>query len=193
MAAQTAQPMMKATPGHQAHLDRVLSRLPGSGEAQLFILSGARAAGKTSWCQLLASQAAERGHAASGLLSPGILEEGKKTGIALLDLASGESRRLATRRPLSPGHPESSRWLFDQAVFDWGNRVLAALKTCKLLILDELGPMELRHGGGLSAGLKLLSARRYAVACVVVRPSLLPDAQARWPWAELIHLDRVEP
>lgn len=193
MAAQTGQPMIKATSGHQALLDRVLARLPGAGEPQLFILSGPRAAGKTRWCRSLADQAAKRGYIASGLLSPGLFEEGRKTGIALLDLSSGESKRLANRRPLTPDQPGSSRWLFDQSVFDWGNRLLAAIEACQLLIVDELGPMELRHGGGLSAGLKLLSARRYAVACVVVRPSLLPDAQARWPWAEVVNLDRVEP
>jgi hypothetical protein len=43
-------------------------------------------------------------------------------------------------------------------------------------------------GAGKTAGLALLDSRRYRLACIVVRPSLLHLAQARWPWSETMQI-----
>jgi hypothetical protein len=60
-----------------------------------------------------------------------------------------------------------------------------------ILILDELGPLEFSSNQGLTVGFELIERRLYRLACMTIRPSLLPVALERWPWAHEIHLDRA--
>ncbi len=101
------------------------------------------------------------------------------------------SKRLATRRAANPhaaGGRETLNWRFDDRVLAWGNELLDHLTSPELLILDELGPLELLENDGLTNGLKLVSERRYRLAAVVVRPSLLAIAQERWPEGTVLDL-----
>jgi hypothetical protein len=54
---------------------------------------------------------------------------------------------------------------------------------------DELGPLEWQHGQGWSAGLAAVETRAFLTALVVVRPSLVELAQARWPDAEVLPVE----
>ena len=58
------------------------------------------------------------------------------------------------------------------------------LKDEDVIIIDELGPLELEEGYGYQQALHLLDEGRYRKAVVVVRPSLLPLARVRWPAAQ---------
>ncbi|HNQ05502.1 MAG TPA: nucleoside-triphosphatase [Thiobacillaceae bacterium] len=148
----------------------------------LILLTGTRSAGKTRWCgELVRTARAARLHVA-GLLSPPVFEGGRKTAIDLVDLTTGERRRLAERP--SPGLTGMAGlgWRFDLAVLAWANARLARLAACDLLVIDELGPLEFRGEGGFAAAFTQLDARRYRLAVAVVRPELLHAAQIRWPW-----------
>jgi nucleoside-triphosphatase THEP1 len=56
---------------------------------------------------------------------------------------------------------------------------LRAATPCDVLVVDELGPLELIHGKGWIVALDILQARNYRAALVVVRPCLLENFQAR--------------
>lgn len=71
---------------------------------------------------------------------------------------------------------------------EWGNSVLEQVNTCDLFILDEVGPFELEHGIGLMAGLDIIDTAKDFPCAVVIRPSLIEKALARWHWAEVIDL-----
>ena len=71
---------------------------------------------------------------------------------------------------------------------EWGNSVLERIDTCDLFILDEVGPFELEHGIGLVAGLNIINTAKDFPCAVVIRPSLIEKALARWTWAEVIDL-----
>jgi nucleoside-triphosphatase THEP1 len=124
----------------------------------------------------------------AGLASPAVFTADEKTGVDLLDLSSHERQRLANRRQRSAERGTGSAWRFNRRALDWGNSVLAEIEAYQLLILDELGPLELRQGGGLFRGLELIDARHDGLACIVVRPFLLDLALKRWPWARPLHL-----
>jgi nucleoside-triphosphatase THEP1 len=159
---------------------------------ELFLLTGGRGCGKTTWCRELARQASLSGVQPAGLVSPAVFAAGKKTAIDLVDLASGERRRLAERRgepdPFRGQGPDSLSWRFDQDTLAWGNQILAGLETSELLILDELGPLEFHYHNGLTSGMKYLDKRTYGLACVVVRPGLLAAALERWPWGRVMQI-----
>lgn len=149
----------------------------------LALLTGGRGAGKTRWCEALVRVAREAGLAVGGLLSPAVLTDGEKRAIDLLDLATGERRTLAERaRPGLPG-TEGLGWRFDPEALAAGNAALERVGACDLLLVDELGPLELGRGSGFTSAFGLLDARRHGLAIVVVRPSLVAAAEARWPGA----------
>ena len=148
----------------------------------LVLLTGPRGAGKTRWCERCAHASRAAGFIVAGVVSPAVFEAGSKTAIDLLDLDSGERRRLAERS--MPGVPGTAGlgWRLDGETLAWGNAILERTGPCDLLVIDELGPLEFRDEGGLSTAFAAVEARRYRRAVVVVRPELLDGARARWPW-----------
>ncbi|MGB4675600.1 MAG: nucleoside-triphosphatase, partial [Aggregatilineales bacterium] len=89
--------MMSATTPTPADL---LARLLAEPPPRVALVTGDSGAGKTTWCRSLVEAARQRGLRVAGLLSPPVFEQGVKTGIDLLDLTTGERRRLAARRPV---------------------------------------------------------------------------------------------
>jgi nucleoside-triphosphatase THEP1 len=124
----------------------------------------------------------------AGILSPAVLEDGEKVVIEALDLRSGERRLLARRR--KGDSPTSGlltpAWAFDEATTAWANSVLQCATSCDLLIVDELGVLEMERNLGWTAGLAAVSAGKYRYALVVVRPQLLEAALTRWPQAQVV-------
>lgn len=155
----------------------------------LFLITGASGAGKTSWCLALAKEAAARGRKVTGLCSPAVFENGRKVGIDLVDLRSTARRRMAALKAPEMGEQRgaSRDWQFDEQALEWGNSLLGPAMH-DLFILDELGPLEFEHGRGLTNAFTVLDNGRFALACVVVRPSLLLQAQDRWPAARLLDI-----
>jgi nucleoside-triphosphatase len=158
---------------------------------ELLILTGNKGAGKTAWCLELIDEAFQRRFRVSGLVSPAVMNGRQKVGIDLMDVHNGEGRRLAVLR--ADGSQKNTKerglstmdWIFDPSVIAWGNQILERLDFSELLVLDELGPLELVEGKGLTAGLKCIDDRRYQIACVVIRPALLANAVERWPWGKI--------
>lgn len=149
---------------------------------ELILITGPSGSGKSTWCAELAEGARAKGMSVGGLLSPPVIVGGSKVGIDLIDLATGERRRLAIPRGSTSPAPTICHWQFEPTTLAWGNDILRDLPPCDLVILDELGPLEFIHDGGLQEGVHLIDSRRLRVACVTIRPELRPHAQKRWPW-----------
>lgn len=163
-----------------------------TGIPELVLVTGRSGCGKTTWCLGLVEQARQAGISPLGMLSPAVFVDGCKVAIDLLEIHTGERRRLAHRRPEGtaeggPG-PHTRAWQFNAGVLDWANRSLDDLPAGDVLILDELGPLELLKSQGLVSGLKLVDERRYRMICVAVRPLLLAAVLERWPWAVVLEL-----
>lgn len=142
------------------------------------LVSGAIGAGKTTACQKVVGAARARGYTCGGLLTPALIEEGCKVGILGVDLTSGECRVLA-RKDRDLGGPCVGCYHFTADAFAWANAVIASAVEagCDLLVVDEIGPLELIQGGGLAPALDLLSAVPRAL--IVVRLSLVNTLRDR--------------
>ena len=174
--------------------DSLLASFMSENEpGRLILVTGPSGSGKTRWCQALADKAFSLGIRVDGLVSPAVFEGDQKVGINLLDLGSGTQRRLASPRGKSSVGQITNDWHFDDEVLNWGNSLLEKVGDCQLFILDELGLLELQRGVGLTNGIGLITARRYRLACVVVRPSLLEIARTLWPWGEVFNVDSSHP
>jgi ABC-type cobalamin/Fe3+-siderophores transport system ATPase subunit/nucleoside-triphosphatase THEP1 len=179
-----------------ADVDRpgtVLERafVAGRRSPQRLVVTGARGSGKSRWCAALVAAARGRGLRVAGVASPAVLEGGRKVAIDVVDLAGDARRRLAELRHADEPGTATQRWRFDEEALSWGNAALRAAAAARvdLLVVDELGPLEFVRGVGFVDGVAALDAGRFAVACVVVRPSLVDEALRRWPDATVVDVE----
>lgn len=149
--------------------------------ARIILLSAQKGSGKTTALIRLLEKLNSLTVRSRGVLSPPVLENGEKIAIDMMDAERGELRRLAV--PVENGVPEPSglHWRFNEASLAWGNQLLANAVPCDILFVDELGPLEFNLGEGLMCGFSAVDSRRYLVALVTIRPTLLDAALARWP------------
>ena len=156
---------------------------------QLILLTGLKGIGKTTWCLKLIKIAKEQGIVVEGIVSPGVFSDGKKSSIEILDVHSGERRLFATLNLGKKQAISTPRWSFDSKSITWANEILKRSTENALLIIDEIGPLELLRHEGFVEGLSRIDSRDFQLAIVVVRPSLLPKALHRWPDAQVIRGD----
>lgn len=153
------------------------------------ILTGGRGSGKTATCQQWVEQAHRADWHISGLISPAVFENGEKTAIDVIDLKSGERRRLADRVNRYTGFHVSDHWDFHTDVVNWSNTALGDHSPCDLFIVDELGPLEFFRQQGWVNAFQALQGGFFRYAIVVIRPELMEEACRIWPDASIIDLD----
>ena len=161
---------------------------PNTPPRGLHVISGPRGAGKSTWCAALIAEARRAPVTIAGVHSRAIFENGKKTGILLEDIRTGERRVLGRLANPADGALRVGCWNFDPQVLAWGNAALQHIGMSDLIVVDELGPLEFSAGGGLTAGMQLLDQGRYRSAWVVIRPELVDAACARWPVTRVYYI-----
>jgi nucleoside-triphosphatase THEP1 len=145
----------------------------GAAGRTLVLLIGASGAGKTAACAQLVGQAEQHGRTCAGLLSPARFSDGLKSGIDVLELRTGARRRLAETTAPAQG-PAAGRYRFHAAALAWGARRLEEIGSCDVLIVDEIGPLELERGEGWANAIGILRAGDYRLAVATIRPTLVP-------------------
>ena len=169
----------------------------------LFILTGDIRTGKTTWLEARVRELEAVGVPVRGVLAPGVWRKGEKVEIENVLLPSREHVLLAT--PAGNGCSTGLGWDFDATVLARVNAHLVELAAASgdarpgLLVIDEVGPLELRRGGGLTAALALLDAGpkpAWPHALVVVRAALAEEVAARlrlaWGPAKLIRASEAD-
>ena len=179
----------------------------------LFVLTGRVQIGKTRWLEAVLGELAAEGVPAYGVTAPGtwVPSAGpeadangfEKLGIDQVLLPGGERIGFARRRDLAQADgtydaaSQSARaqlaWAIDDAALARVNAHLASLESHAgedvpgLLVIDELGRLELERDGGLTEALALLGrgpTPSWPHALVVARDSLAEVASERFgsPW-----------
>jgi len=147
-------------------------------DLNIWILSGWRGIGKTPICQLIAQHIQNAGFQVAGLLSIAEYKAGVKERIWVKDIITGEQRLLISSTQLNTHEIQFGKWYIQAEGINWGNQVLSSIDKCDLLIIDELGPLELELGQGWQAAYSLILRGNYKIALIVVRPELLEKAES---------------
>ncbi len=161
-------------------------------DAKIWIVTGSIGSRKTTFCREMVQKAQQCGWDAAGLLSLAEFKDGMKESIWAQDIRSGEKRLLASAQQQTETDLHFGEWYFDQEIFDWGNQVLKSSTPCDLLVIDELGPVELRLSSGWVSALDVIKSKQYRLALVVIRPGLLELAEGIFQPAQIIHLNSVD-
>lgn len=186
----------------------------------LFLLTGDIQIGKTRWLGRLAEHLAVCGVATAGVLAPGDwLDHGEdapqrfeKLGINNVLLPQYQVVRFARRRDLAQREglfDEGSQsaaaklgWEISDAAIEQVNRHFddlmaqqAKVLSPRLLVVDELGQLELLRDGGLTAAVRMLEAgpsKAYPHAAIIVRDWLCDAAEERFAraWGQV---QRIKP
>ncbi len=160
---------------------------------RLFVITGERGAGKSEVCARLAALLVQRGMTLGGVITErGAAGEGR----VAVDLATGERRPFGKQEtdrvdvpprepggagPVGAGHapgvadPLTPGWVFADDVFRWGNEVFDRAGDRDVVIVDELGPVEILGDRGWVHAVERVKAGDYKVAVVVCRPGLLKE------------------
>ena len=146
--------------------------------ARLVLLTAPSGVGKTTACRRLAACARENGLCVAGLLTlPAWQADGRKHALWLHSLADGQARLLA--HVTAPALATLGMWRFLPTTLAWGREVLHTLPPADVVIVDEIGPLELVHRRGLLGVAAALQRARPRLAVVTVRPQLAEALAAR--------------
>lgn len=152
------------------------------------LVVGEPRSGKTSWCRQYIDWRRKCSSRVGGILSLPIDQQRQRVGFNVIDLLTGQetpfarlSRHTYSKRGETVGDYTISR---DGIVFACGAIERAVESRCDLVVIDEVGPLELRGKGLMPAVESALSSAVNVL--IVVRSSLKEALQRRFPEYELV-------
>jgi nucleoside-triphosphatase THEP1/energy-coupling factor transporter transmembrane protein EcfT len=158
---------------------------------RMVIVTGPTDGGKTGAVLALAERLQSRGVPVAGFVQLGERESGRKVGFRLRDIATGEEAGLAVLGERSEGD-FGTRYRFLDEGFQLGRQALARVRPGGVVIVDELGPVELRGAGHMPAVQRAVKAPGIAGAVVVVRRPLVPALLAALEASDAVVIDVEE-
>jgi nucleoside-triphosphatase THEP1 len=140
---------------------------------RVVVLTGERGIGKTTICRDTVALARARGYECAGILT--LARDGVRD---VYDVRSGEAHRL-TRGADGESIVVQGRFGFSAKTLSWGRDVLVRSVPCDLLVVDEIGPLEIERDEGWVVAFDVLQGGSFTLAIAVVRPELVARARGR--------------
>jgi len=135
----------------------------------IVIVTGAIGTGKTTVCEKVVGLARSRGCSCGGIIT----RKTPKDDIEVEDIGTGESVLLASTSMILGG-PRTARFSFSPAGIDFGNQAIDRGITADILLVDEIGPIELA-GEGFAGVIEQVTSGKVRNCVLVIRKGLLPD------------------
>ena len=147
----------------------------------IYIISGETRSGKTTYLKEIISvlRAQSPNLRIGGIIAHGIDREGERYGFDIENVATEEKAFLCSQEPQEDAQ-KIGRFYFDKKGFDFGNKALKTdLATTDLLVIDEIGYMELRGEGWFTAIEEALEYQNLNMIWVV-RKRILEEVLQLW-------------
>ena len=158
---------------------------------KVFIVTGAVGEGKTAWLAKLEGLLKEKELKAGGILALRIMEEGKVIGYDITDIRTGD--RTPFLRHTGDATVGVERFTMDPSGYRAGEKALDphSNRSMNVVIVDEVGPLELR-GEGWSEMIRGLIHETRAILILAVRKNLAGEVTERFTIspAEIIDVAR---
>lgn len=154
-----------------------------------FIISGKINSGKTGLIKKALPVITGEEIKCGGIFSEGVFDGGIKKGFNLVDAASGEKMLLCTD-VFNKSWENLGRFYFNPDALLYGLNILSPKNLCKydVIVIDEIGPLEL-SGGGWAPALEKLIFFSDILFLITIREGLAEKAASQFnfnPLAEFI-------
>ena len=133
----------------------------------VIIVTGAIGIGKTTVCEKVVRIARSQGHSCGGVIA----RKARNEDIVIEDIQTGETRVLASTGGIYQG-PRTAKYSFNPEGIYFGIQAIERGTSSNILLVDELGPLELR-GQGFARIMEQIAAGKVKNCIVVIRKELL--------------------
>jgi nucleoside-triphosphatase THEP1/energy-coupling factor transporter transmembrane protein EcfT len=169
------------------------SALTRSGNAlrtpvRVVVVTGPNNCGKTETAIALVEELGAMDVPVFGFVQPGEIADDRKTGFRLRDVSTGEEAALATQGERREGD-FGTRFQFSEEGFRLGREALARVAPQSIIVIDEIGPVELRGQGHMSAVRRAMAVPDLRGAVVVVRRALVPSLLVELDASDAVVID----
>lgn len=146
----------------------------------IVIITGEIHQGKSSFAKVITDRLQEQKIKVGGFLSIGLNENGKRTGFNLLDLESSEQTELCSDKK-DDNRIRFGQYFFNNETISRGLKILSPNQVSdkQLIVIDEIGPLELNDGGWNDA-IEKLTESTTTPQLWVVRKSILRKINRKW-------------
>jgi nucleoside-triphosphatase THEP1 len=147
---------------------------------QVVIITGEVHEGKTTFTQQIVNELINEKVRVAGFLATAINENMERTGFNLYDIETKESIELCSGNK-DKSRPRSGKYYFNPEAFSKGNKILSPenLSGKQLIVIDEIGPLELK-GGGWSNAIDNISRNLTIPQLWVARKGIIIQITRRW-------------
>jgi nucleoside-triphosphatase THEP1 len=147
---------------------------------QVVIITGDIHQGKTTFVKEIITDLQKQKIGIAGFLSIGVEENGIRTGFNLADVGSSRQIELCSDKK-DDRRLKLSRFYFNQEALALGNEILNPdnLSDKQLIVIDEIGPLEL-NDQGWSRAIEILTRSITIPQLWIVRRGLLQKISRRW-------------
>ena len=128
------------------------------------ILSGEENVGKSTLCKHAIEYCHTRNIKVSGIRSELQIVNNQRKSINSFDIKNGEMINLAVYSPGWDNEKPKRKWKFNKNAIKWGNDVLQRALPTDLLIIDEIGYLELEKGEGWIECFNILESVKHGKA-----------------------------
>lgn len=152
-------------------------RRPGNN---IFIVTGGKETGKTSFAKIIVSELKSRGIPVGGILSERVMDGVKTTGYDLTDVDSGR-KEVFLRQDEEKWTEQIGKFRINPKGLEFGKSVLHPdnQKNNKLVIIDEAGRLELDDKGWADPIRRLMDASSCSLL-ITVRDIFMEDMTGKW-------------
>ena len=133
----------------------------------VIIVTGAIGIGKTTVCEKVIRAARSQGYSCGGVIA----RKARNEDIVIEDIQTGETRVLASAGGIYQG-PRTAKYSFNPEGIDFGIQAIDRGTSSDILLVDELGHLELR-GQGFAGIIEQVAAGKVKNCIVVIRKELL--------------------
>jgi nucleoside-triphosphatase THEP1 len=146
----------------------------------VIIVTGTIGIGKTTVCRKLIEITRNRGYTCSGFLTYKAADKG----IIIEDVQTGERETLASINNVYNG-PRTAKYFFNPQGIDFGIRVIDKGISSAIMLVDEIGHLELR-GEGFAKVLELVKVGKVKDCVLIIRKELLPALLPQLPTTPVV-------
>ena len=146
----------------------------------LIIVTGSIGIGKSTVCRKFIEIVRNQGHTCAGILT----YKSADKDIVIEDIQSGQKETLASIHDVYQG-PRTAKYVFNPDGIEFGNQAIDEGSSATILLVDEIGQLELR-AEGFAKILELIHSGKVRVCILVIRRALLPAFLSQLPPAPLV-------